>query len=267
MEFSVLIPVYKNDLPGQLLECLDSIKNQSCPPTEVLILVDGPIGQELKQVIEDSGYSSHYFEKNRGLPHVLNDGIKLAKFNWIFRMDADDIADPRRFGMQLSYLNDHPDVSLLGGQVREFTDSLGNLHGIRAVPVSSEKIRNFGKWRNPFNHPTVAFRKDVAIKLGGYDGRAYFFEDHELWMRFIADGQKVANLPDVLVYMRIGNSFLKRRSGTSYIKHEIYFLHRLKEIGIISYPYFLLLCSVRLPLRLLPVTALKVIYKLFLRKS
>lgn len=267
MNFSVLIPVYKNDKPNQLIECFDSMDAQTIKPSEVLVLVDGPISDDLKKVISESGFSAQYFPQNRGLPHVLNDGIKLAKYDWIFRMDADDVAVETRFQKQIEFLSQHPNVTLLGGQVREFSDSLKNLHGIRAVPTEANDILKFGRWRNPFNHPTVAFKKEIALKLNGYDSHSYFFEDHELWMRFIADGQAVANLEDVLCYMRIGDSFLMRRSGTSYIKHEIYFLSRLRKLGIISYPYFFLLCAVRLPLRLLPISILKVIYKTFLRKS
>lgn len=265
--FSVLIPVYKNDKSNQLLECFDSINKQTLKADEVIILIDGPVGEDLRKVIDESAFSTKYFEKNRGLPHVLNDGIKLAKHDWIFRMDADDIAVPDRFEKQVKYLQSNLDCTLLGGQVREFTDSLENLHGIRAVPTDGKSIRSFGKWRNPFNHPTVAFKKEIALQLGGYHSDAYFFEDHELWLRFIANGHKVANLPDVLCYMRIGNSFLMRRSGTSYIKHELYFFRRMKEIGIIGYPYFFLLCLIRFPLRLLPISWLEWIYKTFLRKN
>lgn len=267
MQFSVLIPVYKNDKANQLIDCFDSIKRQTVKANEVLILIDGPVGDDLRKVIDESSFKAHYFEKNRGLPHVLNDGIKLASYPWIFRMDADDIAVPERFSKQVNYLESHPQVTLLGGQIKEFSDSLENLHGIRAVPETPSEIRSFGRWRNPFNHPTVAFKKDVALKLGGYDSHAYFFEDHELWLRFIADNQAVANLPDILVYMRIGDSFLKRRSGQQYIKHEIYFFQRMRKLGIIGYPYFFLLCAIRLPLRLLPISWLNVIYKMFLRKA
>lgn len=267
IQFSVLIPVYKNDKKSQLRECFDSIKAQTRQPNEVLILVDGPVSDELRSEIENSSFKSHFFEQNRGLPHVLNDGLKLAKFDYIFRMDADDIAVTDRFEKQATYLELHPQVALLGGQVREFTDSLSNLHGIRQVPQSPKEILSFGKWRNPFNHPTVAFKKSVALELGGYNSRAYFFEDHELWLRFIASNQVVANLPDVLCYMRIGDSFLNRRSGTNYIKHEIYFLNRVREIGLVGYPYFFFLCAIRLPLRLLPISWLKLIYKTFLRRN
>jgi glycosyltransferase involved in cell wall biosynthesis len=267
MQFSVLIPVYKNDKANQLIDCFDSIKDQSVKADEVLVLIDGPIGDDLHKVIYESGFNFHYFEINRGLPHVLNDGIKLAKHPWIFRMDADDIALSNRFSKQVAYIESHPDVTLLGGQVQEFSDSLNNLHGVRVVPEASNNIRSFSRWRNPFNHPTVAFKKEIALKLGGYDGNAYFFEDHEFWLRFIADNQVVANLPDILVYMRIGDFFLKRRSGQKYIKHEIYFFKRMRELGIIGYPYFFLLCAIRLPLRLLPISWLKIIYKIFLRKS
>lgn len=261
MKFSVLIPVYKNDKPEQLVECFNSIREQTVQADEVLVLIDGPVDDNLRNVINNSSFNAHYFEKNRGLPYVLNDGIKLASHELIFRMDADDIAVADRFEKQIEYFNINQDTALLGGQIQEFLDSIEYLQGIRSVPLDQFSIAKFAKWRNPFNHPTVAFRKNIVEGLGGYNTKATYFEDYDLWVRMIAQNYKVANLPDILCYMRINNAFIQRRAGWKYLKSEMYLLKKMKELKFISLPYFLFLCSVRLPVRILPVNLLKILYR------
>lgn len=267
MKFSVLIPLYKNDRADQVKECLESIRCQTLKADEVLILVDGPISDDLKDVIENSRYRVQYFEQNRGLPHVLNDGIKLAQNEIILRMDADDIAVPDRFEKQIAYLEYYQDVVVLGGQVQEFLNSMKNLKGIRAVPINKEEIKKFARWRNPFNHPTVAFKKSIIESIGGYNTEAISFEDYDLWLRVISKGYNVANLPGVLCYMRVNDAFIKRRAGFDYLLREFYLLKKMLSYNLIDLPYFILLCFVRLPLRLLPVSLLKVLYRAVLRKS
>lgn len=266
MKFSVLIPVYKNDRPEQITECLRSIENQTLKANEVLILVDGPVSEEIRHVINNSPFTAHYFERNRGLPFVLNEGIKLARNEHIFRMDADDIAVPLRFEKQIGFFKNNPETALLGGQIQEFLESKDQLKGKRLVPLKARDIIRFSRWRNPFNHPTVAFKKSIIEALGGYDTKAAYFEDYELWIRIIAKGYPVANLPEVLCYMRINTAFIQRRAGLNYLKSELYLLKRMKSLNFISLPQFLFLSAVRLPARLIPISLLKMIYGSILRR-
>lgn len=268
-KFSVLLSLYHKESPEYFSECMESIANQSIIPNEIIIVFDGDIGYDLEEIV-------HRFlpilpikiirlSENMGLGKALNEGIKYCSYNWIFRMDTDDICLSNRFEKQIEYINSHPNLVLLGTQVDEFDELMKEHIGIKQVPLSKQDIKIFALKRNPFNHMTVAYQKEVIEKVGGYQHHLYM-EDYNLWLRVIAKGYDVANLPDALVKVRAGNSMYLRRKGLSYIKSE-YTLANLKinlnlQSFCMGYVYFLLRS---LP-RLLPSALLGKIYHFLRRK-
>lgn len=272
MNFTVLIPVYNGDKASQVKDAIESIIRQTVPASSILVLVDGPVSDELKESLIsssqlDPSIKLEWFPKNRGLPVVLNEGLKLSETEWIFRMDADDIAMENRFEKQIDFLKANPDVVLLGAQVSEFDSNTRAETLARSVPLTHSQISKLSLYRNPFNHPTVAYKKSVVMEVGGYNPSMTYFEDYELWLRILNANYLTHNLPDTLVSMRTDKNFIKRRSGWKYLKHEYNFLKASRRNGFINSVTFLILVVIRLPLRILPSRWISFIYEQILRKS
>jgi len=272
MKLSVLLPVYKNDVPSQVQEAILSLLQQTVPAEKILVLVDGPISDELCSTLEKMAafhpsVELHLFPQNRGLPTVLNEGLRLARTEWVIRMDADDISLPKRFELQTAFIQQNPTFKLVGGQINEFSDDPKICSDARQVPLTHDKIVKFARFRNPFNHPTVAYHRETLLSLQGYDEKMISFEDYDLWVRILQAGHQTGNLPDILVSMRTGGDFMSRRSGKTYFKRELAFLKSMRAHGFIGSAMLLLLMLTRLPLRLLPAHWLKLIYQKALRHS
>lgn len=241
-QFSVVLAVYKNDKTDFVSEALKSIIiNQILIPNEIVLVVDGPIPNELNSVLLDyeSKYSSIFniirLSENKGLGNALKVGVEKANNELIARMDSDDISLPDRFLNQIEFFKNNPDVDLLGGQIAEFIDNPDNIIGIRNVPTDSENINDYIKYRCPFNHMTVMFKKSQVLSVGNYQDW-HFNEDYYLWIRMALAGFKFANLPDILVNVRVGNEMYKRRGGWKYFKSEAKLQKYMWNNKIISLP-------------------------------
>lgn len=228
MQFSVLMSVYKNETVSNFKQAIDSIINQTLMPDEIVLMRDGPVPDELQKVIDEYVYIhtdliSYYPEDvNLGLGNALRLGVQKARYKYIARMDTDDIALPNRFELQVRFMEDHPEISVCGGQTFEFIGDVSNKTGKREVPLNHNDIAVFMKKRNAFNHMTVMFKKQDVLDAGNYK-EMYLVEDYYLWLRMLDRGYKFANLPDVLVYARSSDDAYQRRGGRKYFEswHKI----------------------------------------------
>ena len=134
-------------------------------------------------------------------------------------MDSDDICLPNRFELQLRYLEQHPDVDIIGGQMTELIDTPDNIIGKRIVPCDNEDIYDFMKNRCALNHVTVMFRKEAVLKVGNYQDW-FWNEDYYLWVRMMKNECVFANLSEVVVNVRSGEDQYARRGGMKYFKSE-----------------------------------------------
>lgn len=218
MKYSVLMSVYKNDSPAFLRLALESIyEKQTKKPDEIVVVFDGPITDELTDVLNNfqSGKEGivRYFpqETNKGLGEALRIGSEKCTGDYIFRMDSDDISDSHRFEIQSQYMEQHPEIDVLGTDIAEFneTPDEGNLRK-RVCFDNHNDIVKMGKRRNPMNHVTVCIKKEALFKTGGYLPLRYV-EDYYLWLRMINTGCVLANINEALVYVRVGNGFASRR--------------------------------------------------------
>lgn len=269
--FSVLISVYKNERASNLDMALNSIENQTVQPDEIILIEDGPLTPSLETVIKKHQQKSkdklkcYKFDHNMGLGYALNFGVNKCSNNIIARMDSDDISVPNRFELQLKKFESEPNLALLGGQVYEFENKIDNVVSKRWVPLNEMEIRAFLKYRNPFNHPTVMFKKNAVLNVNNYSNFKGF-EDYDLWSKFIEHKYKVANLSELLVLMRTDEGLYSRRGGIRYLYR--YFklrklLQRRKIINTREKVNGDLLMSVNV---LIPAFIRKEIYKRFLRK-
>jgi len=269
MNFSVLISVY-GEKPEYLALALKSIwDDQTLKPTEIVIVKDGPLSSELDKIIsffsESAPVKIHALEKNQGLGIALAEGVKKCQYNYIARMDSDDIAFPERFEKQFSFLKEHPEIDICGSAIAEFSFSLHEITGYRKPPEKEQDIMRFLKIRNPINHMTVVFKKQTIVEAGNYQP-LLGYEDYWLWARCMANGAKCYNLQEPLVYARIGNGMLERRRGLKLVSSEILLEKKLYRIGLLSFFEMIMIISIKCTLRLLPVKLLKMIYKNILRR-
>ena len=217
--YSVLMSVYKNDDPGFLATALRSIyEDQTVKPDEIVVVFDGPLTDELYTVLNEFQAGKEdvvkYYpqEENHGLGEALRIGSEKCTCDYIIRMDSDDISDPKRFERQITYVETHPYIDVLGTDIAEFQTSLDEDMRVRSCPENHDGIVRMGKKRNPMNHVTVCMKRTALEKCGGYK-TLLLLEDYYLWLHMIAAGCKLANIHESLVYVRVGNGFDSKRGS------------------------------------------------------
>ena len=250
-KYSVLMSLYQKEKPDYLRSALDSMIDQTVQPDEIVLVEDGPLTEELYNVVGE--YEDKYpelfnvlvLEKNQGLGLALNAGLKVCRNELVARMDTDDIAVPDRCEKQLRFFENDPNLTILGGQIEEFITSPDKVVGRRVVSQTDVELKEFMKKRCPFNHMTVMFRKSDIIKAGNY--KDWFWnEDYYLWIRLALEGCKFANLPDTLVHTRVGADMYQRRGGNKYFKSEMGIQKLMLEKNMISYSTFIMNSAKRL---------------------
>ena len=149
MKFSVLLSIYYKEQPEYLRLALDSIFSQTVKANEVVLVEDGKLTDELEKVITE--YEAQYpelkvvrFEKNRGLGHALNDGLKYCSYDLIARADTDDICKLNRFEKQVQVLEAHPEYDLVSSWVDEFIDNPKYVTSVRKLPETPEENLRYG---------------------------------------------------------------------------------------------------------------------------
>ena len=273
MKFSVLISIYFKEQPEHLNQCLESIwDNQTVKPSEIILIEDGPLTSELDHMIEFwkeklvDVLKVTKLAENVGTGKAKNIGLQQCMNEIVAIVDTDDISVTDRFEKQISIISKDPELAILGGQSVEFIDDPSCPSGIRNVPLTDRELRQYVKKQSPFNNMTIAYRKSKILDVGGYQHH-YWMEDYNLFLRVIAKGYKVSNLPDVLVYARIDNGMHGRRRGFEYIKSEKQLLDLKKQLKIQSPFYANMYFIVRSAFRLMPANLLGKIYNRFLRKK
>lgn len=238
MKFSVLMSVYKNEKVEFFKQAMDSVLSQTLPPEEIVLIRDGAVYEELQKAIDE--YIERYpelftyvpLEENQGLGNALRIGVEKARNELIARMDTDDICVPDRFEKQIRFMEENPQVDIVGANIAEFTEMPENIIDYRTVPSIHEQIIDLMKSRNPFNHMTVVFRKQRVLNVGNYQS-FYLFEDWYLWLRMYLSNCKFANIEKVLVYARV-SEMAARRGGLKYYKSGkklLKFMRKNKIIG------------------------------------
>lgn len=270
LDFSVLFSLYNKENPVYLRQSLDSIFCQTLSPVEVILIKDGPLTKELDNIILE--YYLKYsilkvipLSQNQGLGKALNEGLKHCSCDLIARMDTDDIAKPDRFEKQIAIFQKYPELDVVGTWIDEFESDVSNIISVRKLPMTSDEIFLFAKSRNPINHPSVMFKKQSVIDVGGY---IHFplFEDYYLWVRMLMNGSKFYNIQESLLFFRFSPDMFRRRGGWKYALDELRFQNVMRRIRFISFFQFVKNISVRFMMRILPNSLRTVLYKRLLRK-
>lgn len=200
---SVVLPV-KN---GQdyISAAIDSILCQTLSNLELILIDNGSIDNTpniLRAYAAKDSRVRHLSCESGGLVEALNFGITAASADLIARMDADDIAAPNRLEVQYHYLQSHPEIAVVGSQVR-FIDADGYPLGQSThYPETPAGIRKTLLKFCCLRHPTVMMRRDAFEAVGGYRASFIAAEDYDLWLR-IAERYEIVNLPEPLLLYRL----------------------------------------------------------------
>lgn len=251
MEFSVLMSVYAGDRPEWLDEALRSILiDQEVKPSEVVFIVDGPVSEDLMNVINkyESFLSVYKLEKNSGLTKALDFGIKKCSYEWVARMDSDDLSHPERFKKQLNYLKKHQELEVLGTCLGKFEENKDEIYST----ICRKDPYKLVKFRTPLSHATVFYKKSVVLSVGGYSGAPNKMEDYWLWIKMINKKVKMDTLQEVLYLMRSDVNVDIRRGGVDFFLNEIALQKEMKRLGIINNYEFIRNVIVKGGFRLVP---------------
>jgi len=236
VNYSVLMSVYAKENPEYLRMAMQSISQQTVSTNDFVVVCDGELTVELDSVILE--FKQQFgevmqilrLEKNVGLGNALKLGLQKCKNELVARMDSDDISLPNRMELEMDLFNNNSHLSIVGSVVAEFTEDQSIVTGQRRVPENQNDIILFSKNRNPFNHPSVMFKKSDVEKVGNYDNRFPFFEDYNLWIRLLHSQYNGSNIQEPLVLMRVSEDMYLRRGGFGYAKNLLAFHLWLKKI-------------------------------------
>lgn len=264
-KFSVLLSVYHKEKGPFVRLSLDSVFNQTVKPAEVILVEDGPLTPELDKVIEEYLHKHPELKvvklpTNGGLGNALNEGLKHCSHDLVARMDTDDVCKPNRFERQLKVFEEMPELDVCCAWMDEFEESTDNVVSIKKLPEKHEELYEYGKMRNPVNHPAVMFKRDSVRFNGNYQDYP-LFEDYFLWVRMMTYGCKFYCIQESLVFFRSSPDVIKRRGGLKYALTECrlqFLLYGLR------YTTFLELCKslcIRFTVRVIPRSLRKKVYQ------
>lgn len=271
LKFSVSMCVYGKNNPIHFKEAVDSILNQTLPPDEVVLVVDGPVPLELDAVISEFEAREEFniirLAENQGHGNARRIGLDNCKNDLVAIMDADDISLPDRFKKQIAFFNHNANVAIVGGNITEFVGTPDNVIGQRIVPSGDKDIKEYLKTRCPMNLVTVMFKRNEIEKVGGFIDW-YCEEDYYLWIRMALAGMVFANVDDVLVNVKVGEEMYSRRGGWKYFKSEARLQKWMLDKKVIGFGTYLTNVVKRLIVQvLLPNSIRGWVFKKFARKS
>jgi len=263
--FSLLISTWRGDRADYLREAfVSSVDEQTRRPAQVVLVQDGPVPEELaeeiRHLLDASPVPVRHVEmaENLGLGPALDAGLWASDHEIVARMDADDVSAPDRFEKQLPLIEAGADI--VGSGLWEFGETTTETVGRRTPPTDPDEIRRVIRFRDPFNHPTVVYRRTAVVAAGGYTDMA-LMEDYLLFTRMIAAGAVPANLAEPLVHYRVGDGAYARRGGLTLLRSELALQSRFRQLGLISRRQYLRNVVVRGGYRLVPEGVRKVAYR------
>lgn len=265
-KYSVLMSLYKKEKPEYLRIALDSMLKQTIEPDEIVLVEDGPLTDELYEVLSDYPMLHRIRnEKNLGLGLALNVGLKQCRNELVARMDTDDCSKPNRCEKQLARFLEKPYLAIVGSHIDEFSGEVSNVISQRIVPTTSEDIYKFSKKRSAFNHPAVMYSKTAVLENNGYSDLKRN-QDVDLFGRMQFEGYKAENIDEALLLFRSSDELAKRRKSWQNTWSYIATIRKFWKMGYSSFSDYAIVAIAQTGMYLMPVKMQNYIYKKFLRK-
>lgn len=271
-KYSVLMSIYKNEKPEYFINSVESMINQTLKPDEIVIVKDGELTEQLEKIIKT--FCCEYpklfkivsLKTNVGLGKALNEGLKACKNELIARMDTDDISIKERCEFQVNEFYNDNKLSIVGTVIDEFYDEPTNIISSRVVPLEYKDILKFSKRRNPFNHPTVMYKKSDVIKCGYY-GEYRRNQDFDLFVRMLNCGCIAKNINKSLLLFRANKDNLKRRKSWTKCKSNISMIYDFWKKGYSGFVDMIIVSASQIIVFILPVKIFQIISDKYLRKK
>lgn len=211
---SVIIPAF-NESPSMISNAVTSILQQTYTNIEVHVFDDSTKKDTRDALDSFAKYprvTIHRSPDRIGFIKSLNLGLEASKGKYIARMDGDDYSHPDRFQKEIDFLEAHPEVMVVGGQMN-IMDEKGQIVSSRKYPQKGIGFFLYSCIRNPLAHPTIMMRREIVDMGYRYDETLRMSEDLDLWLRLMNDGYELANLPDTILDFRVMANFLEKRSS------------------------------------------------------
>ena len=270
MEFSVLMTVYDKEKPYNLRKSLLTSYQQTIKPTEIILVCDGELTQELYDEIERIKseipiLKVYQLDTNVGSGPASRFGVEKCNTELIARMDSDDYSVETRFEKQIKAFEENPNLVMVGTNILEKNTEFTAL---KTVPKKTEEIREYSKFRNPFNNPSSMMKKEYILKVGNYRKFRYL-EDYDLTVRLIHDNptKDFLNIQEPLVVMQTDDSSYLRRGGLLYVKTEFFLQVDFYKRGYLTKLELCRNIFIRNIVRVMPNSVRKLIYKKKMRES
>ncbi|MBQ0654065.1 glycosyltransferase [Proteus mirabilis] len=266
-EIAIIMSVYKNDKLLYIQQAVESILNQKNVNYLFFMHLDGKVNSVVMDYLNKLQHSNKIILSqsilNNGLSNSLNYLIDkvliIPNIKYIARMDSDDISLPERLSKQVRFLENHPNIDVLGTACKEFGSSFSLEK--KFLPSHHDDLVKYSICRCPFIHPTVMFRRKVFDDGNRYPTHTTFTEDMAFWLELIYKGYKLHNLPDVLLQYRLEDNTMHRRKGLSKAKSEFSlrmgYMFLLNQVSLKN----ILLISSRYIFHLLPPSIMSKAYK------
>ena len=210
MKLAVILPAYNAE--AHLAECLDSLLNQTFQDFCILAINDASIDNTSK-ILEsyakmDPRLRVYHFTQNQGEPSagkLAKDILNYMNVEYVARMDADDICAPHRFEKQIQYLDNHPEIDILGSNAVIFHhERTEKSPEISDLPLLDKDIKaHFSLARGHMINPSTMWRHSSIKQLGLNYAQTSTAPDFHMWIQCALNGKTFANLPEPLLFYRV----------------------------------------------------------------
>ena len=268
-KYSVLMTVYHKEKAEFLSEAIESMLNQTVKPSEFVLVEDGPLTDELYEVIAEYKKNPIFnvvtLKENQGSGPASAAGVLACSNEWIARLDSDDYSVLERIEKQFKLLNQNPELNVIGANIIEIeTDNPENQQKV-ILPAENDEIRKFTGRRCPFRTSAILFKKEMVLKAGNY--RAFHrVEDYDMFARLVANGAVCANVQDFLTYMRIDKDYYRRRGGMKIAKSIVKLKKEIRKLGLSTVSDWVISVPIQVVVSLMPNGMRDMFYRKVLRK-
>jgi len=180
---SVIIPVFNG--ASFLVEAIESVQKSTFRDFEIILVDDGSTDNShmVCRMLDEKYSNLHFYDfaENKGLGKVLNFALKKARGTYICRLNQDDRMLRNRMKKQVGFLQKHPDIVAVGSHIRHFYED-GRSEILKYLETDAQ-IKKIWHIVGPFSDPSVMYRKDIALQVGGYDQSFWPVEPCSLWLQ------------------------------------------------------------------------------------